>query len=483
MIRQYGNSPRIMQLMANMDQYLNQDANIEAFYDVIWNIDTAQGFGLDIWGRIVGVSRNVQVANSENKFGFKTGASPETSMPFGQASFYTGAAATQTYALSDDAFRLLILAKAMTNVVVTTAPAINQVLQALFSGRGDCYVSDQGNMQMRYTFGFYLKPYEQAIMQNGGVLPRPTGVSATMATIPTASTFGFQEAGASATFGYGGFENVTLLSTPQIYKTTWNGNDLQYQTARTNMMRQSSFQSSWLVSAGFSSITANASIAPDGSATAALISATAGGSQYIYQSQNFVSGTSYTISAYVKKIDCSTFSIRSFAQAGTASFNLTSGTLTGVSGICTGQSITQLSSGWYRCSATFLASSTASNNCGFDTTVSTFSGNAFYIWGAQCESGAISPLIPTASSAVTVTDYSQSGTSIIFSSAPAQGIPLLWSGSATGAWYNESISAILQQFGTGDGSSTSFTVRQPRFPGYQPGTGTLLSMGAIANVA
>lgn len=190
MIRQYGNSPRITQLMANMNQYLKQDANIEAFYDVVWNIDTAQGFGLDIWGRIVGVSRNIQIPSTEENLGFKTGAATEDYSPWGQGTFYNGALATQNYALSDDAFRFLILTRALTNIVATTSPAINQALQNLFPNRGACFVNDLGNMIMRYTFLFDLNPWELAVLQSAGTLPRPTGVSAQIAVLPEDS-FGF----------------------------------------------------------------------------------------------------------------------------------------------------------------------------------------------------------------------------------------------------------------------------------------------------
>lgn len=210
-LSQYANSPTILGLINSFNDAIDPSADLDAFYNNVWNIHTAVGFGLDSWGKIVGVSRYIKVTTG-SYLGFKTGASPETSQPFGQASFYTGAAATSTYALSDDAYRTLILTKALANIVMTTSPAINQVLQALFAGRGRCYVSDQGNMQMRYTFEFYLQPYEQAIMQNGGVLPRPAGVSATIATIPTASTFGFQEAGASSS----PFNQGTFLSTGAI---------------------------------------------------------------------------------------------------------------------------------------------------------------------------------------------------------------------------------------------------------------------------
>ena len=209
MINQYANSPRINGILDKFADCIDPSARIDAFYNVVWNINTAQGFGLDIWGRIVGASRYLQVPTTVNYFGFQDFAGDY--YPFNQQTFYSGPLKTSTYTLSDDAFRVLILAKALTNIVRATNPGINQVLQQLFPSRGACYVNDLGNMQIRYTFRFALQPWEFAILQTAGALPRPTGVKAFIAQIPQGSTFGFQEAGDASPFGYG-----TFLSTGAI---------------------------------------------------------------------------------------------------------------------------------------------------------------------------------------------------------------------------------------------------------------------------
>ncbi|MDE1138205.1 MAG: DUF2612 domain-containing protein [Paraburkholderia tropica] len=77
----------------------------------------------------------------------------------------------------------------------------------MFAGRGRCYVNDLGNMQMRYTFEFYLQPFEMAIMTQSGALPRPTGVLASIIQVQLPNVFGFGEAGtvSAAPFGQGSF--------------------------------------------------------------------------------------------------------------------------------------------------------------------------------------------------------------------------------------------------------------------------------------
>lgn len=175
-ISQYANSTILTTLIGNFFQYIDQTANMDAFYDNIWNIATAQGIGLDVWGRIVGVVRTIFVPNANTYFGFDEGSG----QPFGQAPFYGGSQTTQNFALADDAFRTLIYAKALSNICGGSIPAINQILRTLFPGRGNAYVTDGNNMTMTYTFNFALSAPEFAILEQSGVLPKPVGVLATI---------------------------------------------------------------------------------------------------------------------------------------------------------------------------------------------------------------------------------------------------------------------------------------------------------------
>ncbi len=193
-----------MQLIQNMNAYIDPSSNIDAFYDLVWNVQTAKGIGLDIWGRIVDIPRELQITDTSTRFGFDT----TTMGPFGQAPFNNGTADTTTYSLSDSAYRLLIMVKALANISATTAPAINQLLRNMFAGRGDAYVVDLGGMAMRYIFNFYLQPYEVAIIQQTNILPRSAGVSFSYTASATNKTFGFAEAGAGVyPFGEGTYAN------------------------------------------------------------------------------------------------------------------------------------------------------------------------------------------------------------------------------------------------------------------------------------
>ncbi|WP_408443453.1 DUF2612 domain-containing protein [Paraburkholderia sediminicola] len=147
-ISQYCNSQTIVQLIQNMNGYIDPSADIDAFYSNIWDIDSAVGKGLDIWGKIVGLDngRILKIPSAEIDLGFSE-AGTLSATPFGSGVFYSGNPVTQNYSLSDDAFRTLILVKALANITDGSIPSYNRLLQNLFAGRGRCYVNDLGNMR------------------------------------------------------------------------------------------------------------------------------------------------------------------------------------------------------------------------------------------------------------------------------------------------------------------------------------------------
>jgi len=176
---QYRNSPTLLQLIANFKQYVDPSLNFQKFYEYVWDIRTAQGFGLDILGRIVGTSRQVTVP-----------------------AIYPATVAPGVRNLTDDQFRPVALAKALSNIVGTSSAEINGVLRALFADRGNAYVQDLGGMRIKYTFLFELQPTEFAIILQSGALSHPAGVQTAILSVQP--YFGFTEADSWSTFG----ENV-----------------------------------------------------------------------------------------------------------------------------------------------------------------------------------------------------------------------------------------------------------------------------------
>ena len=155
--------------------YLDPTNDINNIYNIIWNIETASGFGLDILGRIVGVSREVYY-QQEEFFGFSDALGHNKIHPFNQRPFYTRGFTGGSVLLTDDAYRKLIFIKAMSNISDLTAESVNKMLLYIFDNK-KCYVNDIGKMEIRYVFEFSLNYYEYFLVSSTNVLPRPAGVN------------------------------------------------------------------------------------------------------------------------------------------------------------------------------------------------------------------------------------------------------------------------------------------------------------------
>lgn len=213
-ISQYANSPTLLQLVEDFGQYFDPTENLQSFYLTVWNIDTAVGFGLDIWGIILGVSRVVTIAGVSGRFGFENSDSPPDWENFGNLNesgvggpFYSGQIVGNSYKLDDGPYRTLLLTKALANICATTPQALNALITNLFPGRGVCYTLDLGGMQMSYVFLFSLSVVEFAILADSGVLAHPAGVGINIVVIES-GYLGFKEQGATVEpFNYGTFFN------------------------------------------------------------------------------------------------------------------------------------------------------------------------------------------------------------------------------------------------------------------------------------
>ena len=201
-IAQYANSPIILALLNNMNSYIDPSTNLTNLYNMIWDVGTAQGYGLDVWGRIVGVNRAINMPLTTTNFiGFREGS---VWQPFGQAPFWSGVSGS-VYLLSDSVFRTLILMKALANISRCSAQNINKILTTLFGSGGKCYALDRGNMAMLLLFEFSLDLGSLLVMTQSGAIPRPAGVQAYLISgFSPPSGFGFNGSGLQP-FGQGTF--------------------------------------------------------------------------------------------------------------------------------------------------------------------------------------------------------------------------------------------------------------------------------------
>ncbi|MDL2169834.1 DUF2612 domain-containing protein [Asaia sp. HumB] len=178
-LSQYSNSPRLCTIIQSFAGAVDPEAFFDLWYDQVWNPSTATGWGLDVWGRIVGVGRVLQVTES-GYIGFDEAAANGTSTAireFNAGIWYSGQPTTTNVALTDDAYRKLIFAKAAANITDCSITSLNNILMTLFGDSGRCYVIDNQNMTMTYRFDFVPTPVQLSIIYRSGVLPQPSGVN------------------------------------------------------------------------------------------------------------------------------------------------------------------------------------------------------------------------------------------------------------------------------------------------------------------
>ena len=169
---QYAASPAIRALAESARIRIAPDADIDLFYQSIFNIGTAQGVGLDIWGRILGIGRNVDLTDLSEFFGFYG----SDNQPFDQAPFWDGTnQPTGIYTLSDEGYRQLLLWKAMANIAAADAASLNNLLQGLFPEK-NVVIYETGVMAIELILYFPLEPWERTILKNYGLIAKGAGV-------------------------------------------------------------------------------------------------------------------------------------------------------------------------------------------------------------------------------------------------------------------------------------------------------------------
>jgi len=144
-VSQYGNSPRILAIVQGMNTNIDPYRDIDGFYNAIFNVATANLFGLAIWSRIVGIPQSLITSLG-------------------------------TYLNDEDTFRSLVMLKALSNIIYPSSQALNQLLQNWLGAGTRAYVLDTGGMTMIYNFEFALTVEQTLILEQSGIFLRPSGV-------------------------------------------------------------------------------------------------------------------------------------------------------------------------------------------------------------------------------------------------------------------------------------------------------------------
>ena len=220
---------------------------------------------------------------------------------------------------------------------------------------------------------------------------------------------------------------------------TKSSQGLLIEEQRTNLWLYSTDISNvYWEKSGSMSATANQSLAPDGTNTGTLMSAS-GLYPNVAKTIAASTGQVYTYSVFVKYINQQNATI---VQEGwglnySMSINLVSGTINTGTNI-TASSITPYSNNWYRVSATYTIPTGQTTfrpqfRIGnYDGT--NYNGSQVYIWGAQLEQGAFpTSYIPTTTAAVTRSADVASITGTNFTTTSGGG----WYNQAAGTWFSQ----------------------------------------------
>ena len=228
-------------------------------------------------------------------------------------------------------------------------------------------------------------------------------------------------------------------------------NGLLIEEQRTNLTTYSEQfdNAAWLKTEA--TVTANSTVAPDGTTTADLYitNAIINVEHYVFQTWTALASTAYTASVYAKANSGSVISLQ-FRVASVwpnsttigVEFNLSTGTGAILNGNPSPTfSIASVGGGWYRCSITATTASGGTPQFRIQTNDN---GGSIYIWGAQLEAGAFpTSYIPTVAAQVTRSADAASMTGTNFSS---------WYAADQGTLYAEFFSGVTDAVTASDGA-------------------------------
>ena len=144
---QYTDAEKLKTLVAGEQQFMDEAVTKfwRDFNTNIFCLATCNTFGLELWGRLLGIARPTYINNGvETEY-------------------------------SDEQYRLVLQARIYLLTFDGSAPALNQFFKMLFP---DYPVIITDNLDMTVTIGFVQEPTEElkVVFRDENFLPRPSGV-------------------------------------------------------------------------------------------------------------------------------------------------------------------------------------------------------------------------------------------------------------------------------------------------------------------
>ena len=167
-------------LQARQDWYTaNQTEFWENWYTDVFDLRTANDFGLMVWSIILGQALYVNLKND----GRPTWGFGEFHLNFNRGNFSSGAGST--IRLSTETSRVLLRLRAYQLQSAGCVPEINRMLADVFAsfvspGEVPAYVVDNLDMTCTYRFLFPMSSELQFAFRVFDVLPRPAGVKSSI---------------------------------------------------------------------------------------------------------------------------------------------------------------------------------------------------------------------------------------------------------------------------------------------------------------
>ncbi len=201
---QYSASPNIKNVIKAFHNLIKIENDVNTLFKNMIDIDTAKGYGLDVWGRILALPRGyADVSDNQPYLGFKmlNDATDPRLDTFTNAPFYNQMA-TSNVLLSDDVYYTYLMLKALINISNGSLGSLNYMLKFLFKDR-DISIIHVDNMVLRLVMFDKLSIAEKQALYNMDWLP--VGVELEIYQVDT-DTFGF-DGQELQTFDNGNFAN------------------------------------------------------------------------------------------------------------------------------------------------------------------------------------------------------------------------------------------------------------------------------------
>lgn len=190
---QYEDAEKLLSL-ARAKQYFVDKAQSEFWsnwYRDVFNVDTANDFGLSVWSKILEIPLGYEAEAQPDKVAFGFGPYRKNFQPESNFGNRTGG----FQSLSVDQKRILIKLRYVQLTHRPSVPIINEALQRIFvDGRGtQVYVYDNYEMEFAaYVFNQEPGQAIREILENFDILPRPSGVGVAW-IVEREESFGFSE--------------------------------------------------------------------------------------------------------------------------------------------------------------------------------------------------------------------------------------------------------------------------------------------------